>query len=96
MEKGFGHLFISSTSSHFFNKTNFEQYLVELRISFFKVLRLTFDFFQRQFAIFLKPPNKDYHHKAFYRNTLLRDQGAKVHLKLCDRGRCLYPLVSNP
>ena len=29
MEKGLGHLFISSTSSNFFNKTDFEQYLFE-------------------------------------------------------------------
>ena len=27
VEKGLGHLFITSSSSHFFNKTNFEQYM---------------------------------------------------------------------
>ena len=27
VEKGLGHLFIISSSSHFFNKTDFEQYL---------------------------------------------------------------------
>ena len=28
VEKGLGHLFITSGSSHFFNKTHFEQYLL--------------------------------------------------------------------
>ena len=28
VENGFGHLFITSSSSHFFNKTDFEQYLL--------------------------------------------------------------------
>ena len=28
MEKGLEHFFIASSSSHFFNKTDFEQYLI--------------------------------------------------------------------
>ena len=42
VEKGLGHVFITSSSSHFFNKTDFEQYLFGwnrmqgLRVSFFK------------------------------------------------------------
>ena len=29
MEQGFGHLFVTSSSSHFFNKTDLEQYLTQ-------------------------------------------------------------------
>ena len=43
VEKGLGHLFITSSSSHFFNKTDFPQYLFKYCInsnaSFFVVLR---------------------------------------------------------
>ena len=31
-EQGLGHLFITSSSSHFFNKTDFEQYLFNVEI----------------------------------------------------------------
>ena len=33
VEKGLGHLFITSSSAHFFNKTDFEHYLFKLNIS---------------------------------------------------------------
>ena len=34
VEKGLGHLFITSNSSHFFNKTDFEQYLFQSKFDF--------------------------------------------------------------
>ena len=33
MEKGFGHLLITLSSSHFFNETDFERYLFKEMIS---------------------------------------------------------------
>ena len=31
MEQGFGHLFVSSSNPHFFNKTNLEQYFFYIK-----------------------------------------------------------------
>ena len=40
VEKGKGHFCITSSSSHFFNKTNFEQYGLSVRIRFYKLLTI--------------------------------------------------------
>ena len=33
VEQGLGNLFVASSSSHFFNKTDFEQYLFEMTVT---------------------------------------------------------------
>ena len=38
MEKGLGHFFVTSSSSHFFNKTDFEQYVFNVNETFGELL----------------------------------------------------------